>query len=123
MATKLRAGMACYKDEHRFLRIYYDATELAIVTETINKPKGTCRQERLTLESLPKSIAFRIQYTEQEYRLFHTVGNAGQANWKCVSTIDTLNLTGPDFTGPVIGVFAVAESTDTEVRFRNLTIC
>ncbi|GFG11352.1 non-reducing end alpha-L-arabinofuranosidase BoGH43A [Aspergillus lentulus] len=122
-AAKLRAGMACYKDEHRFLRVYYDATDLAIVTEIINKPKEICRQERQTLESLPKSVVFRMQYTEQEYRLFYTVGDAVQSNWTCASTIDTLDLTGPDFTGPVIGVFAVAETADTAVQFGNLTIC
>jgi hypothetical protein len=122
-AAKLRAGMACYKDEHRFLRIYYDATDLAIVVEVINKPKDICRRGRQTLESLPKSVAFRMQYTEQEYRLFYTVGDASQPNWTCASTIDTLDLTGPDFTGPVIGVFAVSETADTAVQFGNLTIC
>ncbi|GIK06035.1 hypothetical protein Aspvir_010153 [Aspergillus viridinutans] len=96
--------------------------ELAIVVEVINRPKEIYRQERQTLDR-PKSIAFRMQYTEQEYRLFYTVADAAQPNWTCVSTIDTLDLTGPDFTGPVIGVFAVAEATDTAVQFRNLTIC
>ncbi|GIJ92412.1 hypothetical protein Asppvi_011394 [Aspergillus pseudoviridinutans] len=122
-AAKLRAGMACYKDEHRFIRIYYDAAELAIVVEVINRPKEIYRQERQTLERLPKSIAFRMQYAEQEYRLFYIVGDAAQPDWTCISTVDTLDLTGPDFTGPVIGVFAVAEATDTAVQFRNLTIC
>jgi beta-xylosidase len=122
-AAKLRAGMACYKDEHRFLRIYYDATDLAIVVEVINKPKDICRRGRQTLESLPKSVAFRMQYTEQVYRLFYTVGQAVEQNWLCVLTIDTLDLTGPDFTGPVIGVFAVSETADTAVQFGNLAIC
>ncbi|RHZ55798.1 putative xylosidase/arabinosidase [Aspergillus thermomutatus] len=122
-AAKLRAGMACYKDEHRFLRIYYDAAELAIVVDIINKPKDISRQERQTLERLPESVAFRMQYSEQEYRLFYTVGQDAERNWLCVSTIDTLDLTGPDFTGPVIGVFAVAETADTAVQFRNLVVC
>ena len=32
----LKCGLACYKDEYRFLRIYYDASASAVVIELIN---------------------------------------------------------------------------------------
>ncbi|EAU34152.1 conserved hypothetical protein [Aspergillus terreus NIH2624] len=119
-AEKLRTGLASFKDEHRYVWIYYDAAALAVVVELVNKAKGIQRVERRPLDSAPSSLDLRIEYTESEYRLLYST--EGPAPWTHVATVDTLDLTDPDFTGPVFGVCAFAEQDGTKVEFQDLSI-
>ncbi|EAW07062.1 putative xylosidase/arabinosidase [Aspergillus clavatus NRRL 1] len=120
--ARAQAGLVCYKDEHRYLRIFFDADTLAIVVELVNKAKEVVQREQHELGSLPERVSFRMEYTEQEYRLLYSLEKGNMAIWKCVSVVDTLELTGPDFTGPVIGVYAVAQTDDMPAEFRDLNI-
>ena len=121
-AAKLRCGIACYKDEHRYVRIYYDASVGGLTTEVINNAKKIHRIEHHSLGSAVDSLSLRITYTEQEYRLFYETKPASDDGWNCLAVIDTLDVTDPDFVGPVIGVFAVCESEGSEVDFCDLQI-
>ncbi|KAF5667162.1 murein transglycosylase [Fusarium heterosporum] len=102
--TKLKTGLACYKDEHRYLRVYYDAGDNAVGYEAINAAKDISKTEKHALDRDVDSLRFRMVYTEAEYRIEYA---AGQEAWVCIATLDTIDMTGPDFVGPVIGVFAL----------------
>ncbi|KAF7553594.1 hypothetical protein G7Z17_g3522 [Cylindrodendrum hubeiense] len=121
-ATKLRSGIACYKDEHRYVRIFYDASDSAVVFELINNAKKLAQMERHILDKVPEELALRIEYTEKEYRLMYKVGGGLDENWICLGTTDTLNMTGPDFVGPVIGIFAVAETSGLKLDFQDFRV-
>ncbi|SPN99198.1 related to xylosidase/arabinosidase [Cephalotrichum gorgonifer] len=120
--AKLKFGLACYKDEHRYLRIYYDAVDSSVVFEIINSAQNISRTRRQALGVAVCSISFRIEYTELEYRLLYTAGTGSAAGWTCFATIDTLEMTDPDFVGPVIGVFSVAEGDKFQVKFEELDV-
>ncbi|KAM0193835.1 hypothetical protein ACHAPA_008999 [Fusarium lateritium] len=118
--TKLKTGLACYKDEHRYLRVYYDASDKAVVYEATNAAKDISKTERRALDKDVDSLRFRMEYTEAEYHIDYAVG---QQAWERIATLDTIDMTGPDFVGPVIGVFAldaqgglVVEVADLEVE-------
>lgn len=116
----LRAGLASYKDEHRFTRIYYDAGASAVVFELKNFAKKIHKTSRKVIDH-PDRIIFTLEYAEDEYRLLFRTDRSSDSN-ECLAKVDTLDLTGPDFVGPVIGVFALAEGEDTEVEFKGLDI-
>ncbi|KAJ5200639.1 Concanavalin A-like lectin/glucanase subgroup [Penicillium cf. griseofulvum] len=121
-SAKIMAGLACYKEEHRYLRIYYDAAKLEVVFELINTAKKIARTEKHVLVKAPSSVAFRIDYTEKEYRLLYSVeSNTGQ-DWACLGTVDTLDVTNLDFTGPVIGIYALGQTEDVQVPFESLRV-
>ncbi|KAE8340514.1 hypothetical protein BDV24DRAFT_164247 [Aspergillus arachidicola] len=121
-SAKIQAGLACYKEEHRFSRIYYDADQQAVVLELFNAAKKIARTEKHTLGEAPCSLLFRIEYTEKQYSLFYSfqphVGN----DWTCLGTVDTLDMTDPDFTGPIIGVYAVGQMEGVQVQFDGLSV-
>ncbi|SPO02019.1 probable xylosidase/arabinosidase [Cephalotrichum gorgonifer] len=123
-ADKLRGGIASYKDEHRYVRVFYDASDNSVVFEVLNKANGIYKTEARSLESAPESIHLRIEYTEQEYRVLYSTGSApeGDDSWICLGVVDTMDMTNPDFVGPVIGVYAVADSGNQKVTFHNLRI-
>ncbi|KAL3452712.1 glycosyl hydrolase [Aspergillus insuetus] len=118
---KVKAGIACYKDEHRYIQIYYESYGNRIVFEIVNNAKKIARTDSHVVEGATSTNALRlhIEYTENEYRLLYTYKD--HSNCQCLATVDTLDMTDPDFTGPVIGVFAVA--TDAiDVQFEGLEI-
>lgn len=132
-AAKLRCGIACYKDEHRYLRIYLDASNNhpAVAFEFVNNAKKISRMERHDLRQEdagnPSTLALRIEYTEQEYRLLYSTrlpdqASVEDADWTCLAVVDTLCMTDPDFVGPVMGAFATSEVSNVEVELRGVTI-
>ncbi|KAJ6140121.1 glycosyl hydrolase [Penicillium samsonianum] len=121
-SAKIQAGLACYKEEHRYSRIYYDAAQQAVVLELVNAAKKIVRTEKHTLGEVPRSLLFRIEYTEKQYSLLYSflphVGN----DWTCLGTVDTLDVTDPDFTGPIIGVYAVGKAEGVQIQFEGLNV-
>ncbi|MBE3050349.1 family 43 glycosylhydrolase [Candidatus Bathyarchaeota archaeon] len=113
----VRAGIAVYKDEHRYLSLVLDASSSEIVFELRNGAKEVERGERRAVGA--GGVALRIEYTEKEYRLWYAVG-AGEAT--CLGVVDTLEMTGPDFVGPVIGAFAVAKVEGVRVECTGLSV-
>ncbi|ORY07380.1 putative xylosidase/arabinosidase [Clohesyomyces aquaticus] len=115
---KVKAGLAIYKDEHRYLRIFYDTSDQALVVELINNAKNISQSSKVAIE-ITGDIELRIEYMEKDYQLVYRHGN-GKA--ETLPRRDTLEMTGPDFVGPVIGVFAVSEGDDVQVDFSDLSI-
>jgi len=110
---KLHAGLALFKDEHRFASISYDFLTGGVVWEVLNDAKKIRRSERQSLgeETL---VDFLIRHTELSVEFFFR--GRGDGDWLALGKIDTLDLTGFDFIGPVVGVFATGE-TGLEVHF------
>ncbi|KAJ5636096.1 glycosyl hydrolase [Penicillium longicatenatum] len=121
-SAKIQAGLACYKEEHRFSRIYYDPFQQAVVLELVNAGQKIVRTEKHTLEEVPRSLLFRIEYTEKQYSLLYSFQPHVRNNWTCLGTVDTLDMTDPDFTGPIIGVYAVGQTEGMQVHFEGLSV-
>lgn len=120
--AKIQAGLACYKEEHRFAKIYYDAAQQAVVLELVNAGQKIVRTEKQTLEEVPRSLLFRIEYTEKQYSLLCSFQPHVGSDWTCLGTVDTLDMTDPDFTGPIIGVYAVGQTEGVQVQFEGLSV-
>jgi beta-xylosidase len=115
--TNLKAGLAYYKDEHRYVKLFYDFQTSSMVLEVVNKAKGierTC-QAHLHLED---SVLLRITYTERLYVFSYR----SHAQWVHIGDLDTLDMTDPDFVGPIIGTYATADTDGVQVRFEDLEI-
>ena len=115
-SVPVQAGLAFFKDEHRFLTLAYDFGKKLIVFHGLNRAKSfeDKRAQRVEIEDF---IELKIKYTETSLHFFF---KDPQGSWQCLQVIDTINLTDFDFTGPVIGVFA--EGDDVEVEFSGITI-
>lgn len=117
----LRSGIACYKDEHRYLRIYLDATAGRVIFECVNTAKGILKTGRVNVEvEEGYTVSFRLEYTEKEYKLRYKL--IGDGEFTCLGEVDTLDLTGPDFVGPVIGAFAVSKTEGCLVECSELVV-
>ncbi|EOO03006.1 putative xylosidase protein [Phaeoacremonium minimum UCRPA7] len=121
-SAKFKAGIACYKDEHRFLRIFYDVSTSIVTSELRNNAKQIYKTESREVQGADSHITFRISYTEAEYRLEYTTQQDPDLPFTTMQVIDTLDMTGPDFVGPVIGVFAVAEAGEPVVEFAGFSV-
>lgn len=120
-STHVKAGLACYKDEHRYVRIFYDTESGAIVFEVRNNAKKIHKTTKHEFK-VRDHLTLRLEYTEQEYRLSYKESAEESAAWKALASVDTLDLTDPDFVGPIIGIFALADEQSAEVRFQDLRV-
>jgi hypothetical protein len=87
--------------------------------QAVNKAQGIPKELR---HGLPPTgaVALRVFYTELTYEFSFRNGSGGA--WVRLGSIDTIEMTGLDFTGALIGVFATegAKAGDVEVSFENL---
>lgn len=119
-SSHLAAGLAFYKDELRYIRLFYDFEKSEMVLEVVATSKEISREFRRPFQ-LEAVTALRVQYTEQAYTFAYKTGTEN-ATWESFEAVDSLDLTAPDFVGPVIGCFAQAEVTGAEVKFEILNI-
>ncbi|PSN63440.1 putative xylosidase/arabinosidase [Corynespora cassiicola Philippines] len=115
----VKAGLAVYKEEHRFARIFYETAESTAGFELVNGAREIFRSD-LRRVDIAEKISFQIRYTESSYSLWYDTHGTGSDQGTCLATVDTLNLTDPDFVGPVIGVFA--DGQEEKVNFSDITI-
>jgi beta-xylosidase len=119
--ANLSAGLAVYKDEHRFLRIFFSHNSINV--QIVNKAKEIDRTETGSLEGEEyKTIDFVIHYTEMEYRLCYRVGDGAE---KELCKVDIMELSDKDFVGPIVGVYAVDDSGalgDLKVDFTRFVV-
>lgn len=143
-SNNLKAGLALCKDECRFARIYYSSARHEIVFEVRNEARSISRETRTPLvtttegEAVVGAVSFRLDSTEEMVRMSYSVAPSAetgkeeeeaeedgehqqQRSWQLAGELDTLELTGLDFTGPVIGVFAVGEG-DAQVTFEGFSV-
>lgn len=123
----LKCGLAVFKDEHRYTRIFLDTSgdKPSIVFELVNNAQKISRTSQHDLPDLTEgsALSLRIAYTEQEYRLLYSASTGkGTSEWTSLDVVDTLQLTDPDFVGPVIGVFATSASGNINVHLTGLSI-
>lgn len=116
----LKAGLAYYKDEHRYARVYYDHAISEMVFEVVNKARSISRMSRHTCD-MQDTFSLRIEHTEMSCSFFFSQDKAIDG-WISAGKLDTIEMTGPDFVGPVVGVFATAENQDVRVRFDDLVV-
>jgi hypothetical protein len=117
ISEQLKAGIAYYKDEHRYIKLYYDFTASEMVFEIINNARSISRKTQAAFD-LQTQVTLRVEYTERTLKFSY--GNG--LDWTCLGSLDAIEMTGPDFVGPVIGVFATADTEDVQVQFDNLNI-
>lgn len=124
-SSGIKAGLALYKDEYRFVRVFYASSSNQLVLELRNAGKGLSTTESAALSQVPDSgevrkVALKIEYDEEAIRVSgKLVGVSGEEKGEGVSVegvFDSLDLTGLDFTGPVVGVFACFDGDDTKVE-------
>ncbi|KAI2795323.1 hypothetical protein POX_a01929 [Penicillium oxalicum] len=121
-SSKVRAGLALYKEEHRFIKIYYDASTREVVLQVVNAANKLVRTQKDSLAMVPSSITFRVEYTESEYQWMYSVSAATGEGWKSLGKVDSMEMTDPDFTGPIIGAFAIGEDDSLELPFEQLSV-
>ncbi|KIA75431.1 xylosidase/arabinosidase [Aspergillus ustus] len=126
----LKIGLAYYKDEHRYARLYADTESSTLVFELVNRAKDPALSIQRTLtdnnrqDAQTTRIGFRILYTEKFLHfLYRFETHRSPGKWQSVSggLVDITDLTAADFTGPVIGVFAVGKG-DGRCTFEDVDI-
>lgn len=117
----LKAGLAYYKDEHRYIKLFYDFSACAMVFEVVNNAKNISKTARHYVQ-LAEVVALRVEYTERSYKFSYSTEGVLAPTWEFFDRVDTIDMTGPDFVGPVIGIFATANADDIEVQFDNLDV-
>lgn len=123
--TQVNAGLCVYKDEHRFARIYLDFETPAMVFEFVNKAKSINRSKKIAVDFKEGDEAatwFKVEYLESSYKFLYRLDQ--DSSWVDFEDLDTLELTGHDFVGPIVGIFAFTKAVymRTSVNFRMLEI-
>ncbi|UPK97963.1 hypothetical protein LCI18_008898 [Fusarium solani-melongenae] len=119
--SQLKTGLCYYKDEHRYARVFLDADSHTVVLEVVNKARSIERTISKNIGELAtgQQITFGIDYTELKFTFWYSLGT--KETKRELDTIDSLDMTGHDFVGPVVGVFAISNN-GTKVQFLDLTI-
>lgn len=116
----VHAGLAVYKDEHRFLRIFYSAPAHKITFQVLNKARQIERSAEHQLDAPPGSVKFTVSYTEKEYRASFSV-DGGEAVE--LGKADAMELSAKDFVGPVVGIFAFGDHENAgKARFGDFVV-
>ncbi|KAJ9602230.1 hypothetical protein H2200_013350 [Cladophialophora chaetospira] len=110
-------GPAIYKDDFRYARIYQDSQTSDLVLEVVNKAKDIENRSRKECRK-GEDIELQLEYKEDSYTF--SFGIAGETTK--FDTFDTLDLVGPDFTGPIIGVFSTCSEEESSLIFPDLKV-
>ena len=104
----LQTGLCYYKDEHRFVKVFVDVVSGELVFEIINKARSISRRTfRMYKPSRrDERLTFGVDYTEMALTSWYSIQGEAKRELEC---IDSLDMTGHDFVGPVIGVYAVGD--------------
>jgi beta-xylosidase len=108
------AGLAVYKDECRFICMWFSPSCHSIYVQIVNTAKDVHRSETHSLEGQEhKTISFLIHYTESEYTLCYRVDDREEEE---LCKVDTMVLSDKDFVGPIVGVWATDDELSLSVR-------
>ena len=113
----VEAGLAVYKDEHRFLRLFYSSPANKIVFQTFNKARQINRCVEHELDGAPSSVKFFFEYSEFGYLATFAVDEGERVE---LGKAEAVELSAKDFVGPVVGVFAVGDGG--KVRFGEFVV-
>lgn len=118
--SRMKAGLAYYKDEHRFARIYFNFSTTSVWTHVRNSGRrpSILRNKVVTLDhhqiEYAESVDFRIQFTETALQLQYLLWSTdvpSNGGWVDAGNVDILDLTDRDFIGLTFGLFATTKST------------
>lgn len=105
----INPGLAIYKDEHRFLRIYHSRTDNSINLHILNKAKHIKRSSQHAISGPFSAIKFTITYTENAYTASFQIDSQDTIE---LGTVDAIELSGKDFVGPIVGLFVFAQDEE-----------
>ncbi|RSL55658.1 hypothetical protein CEP54_009246 [Fusarium duplospermum] len=121
LENTLEAGLCYYKDELRFARTFLDVHNQEIVWEIKNKVRSIDRRATKSAEALlaaaSAKVVFGISHTENQLSFWYSADGVKEE----LGQIDSLDMTGHDFVGPVIGAFGIA-AKETRVEFAGLVV-
>nr|UMZ45349.1 hypothetical protein [Paramyrothecium sp.] len=107
---KTMTGISFYKDEHRFVRLYWSTASCSITFEVLNRAKKYHTFNPETFDTILGSkigIFFSCDTSEQ----------------RLAREIDSLDMTGYDFVGPVVGIFAVGSNpSEAGIDFKGFVV-
>ncbi|KAH6882939.1 glycosyl hydrolase [Alternaria rosae] len=119
-STPITAGLAVYKDEHRFFSLSYttssNASSPTIQFHIFNKAKSIDRQDSANLDTAPQTLQLTFEYSETKYKLSYRADSGEVKEFAQVSTMD---LSDKDFVGPIVGIFAEGSG---EIDFHDFVI-
>ncbi|KAI0021462.1 putative xylanase 35 [Xylariomycetidae sp. FL0641] len=110
--TRLKAGLALYKDEHRHAEIAWESTTGCVHLRGVNKARKFSIWKSETLSTTSKQLWLRISYTEVKYEF--AFAELGEGPWTSLGSVDSLMMTGFDFIGPLIGLLVVGEGAEVD---------
>jgi beta-xylosidase len=107
--ANFKAGICLLKDEHRYLSLSFESKFRRLLFERVNLAKDlkTSAQFAITSNS---PILLRISYSEMGYKFYFAPERDDE--WVAAGTVDALDMSGLDFTGPIIGLFAIGDGCD-----------
>ncbi|CZR62325.1 probable xylosidase/arabinosidase [Phialocephala subalpina] len=117
--AQLEAGLAYYKDEHRYVKLIYSFSTRSFMLQVVNNAKKISRATTHDI-GIQEVVDLRVEYTESSLLFSYRV--VGLSPWRTLGVVDTLDLMGPDFVGPIIGVFATSQAENLQVPFDNLVV-
>jgi beta-xylosidase len=118
--AELKAGLAYYKEELRWVKIFYDFAVGEVVLEIVNHVNNTNTHANRSV-NVADTIEFSVKYTDQLLEFnFRSPGLSSE--WTKIGSLDTKEMTAFDFVGPIIGVFAIGEAGTSHVQFHNLHV-
>jgi beta-xylosidase len=121
-ASSLVASLTVYKDEHRWLRVFYAPSTRAVSVQIFNKAKGIDRSMKQDIMGDFEKLKLVLKYTEMDYTASYAI-DGGSA--KELGKVETMELSDKDFVGPIIGVYAVNEGgpkDGIEVKFEDFVV-
>ncbi|OAL52639.1 hypothetical protein IQ07DRAFT_678583 [Pyrenochaeta sp. DS3sAY3a] len=113
--TGIVAGIALYKDSLRFSSLAYDFDANAVTFTIQNSAKEVSGTITRRLEACPVRVALRIvasplQYTfEARLESLKALGEY-EEGWMHIGNLDSGILDARDYTGPLLGIFAKAQT-------------
>ncbi|KAF8863143.1 Arabinanase/levansucrase/invertase [Acephala macrosclerotiorum] len=117
--AQLEAGLAYYKDEHRYVKLIYSFSTKSFVLQVVNNAKAIKRTMTHNIE-IQDVVDLRVEYTESSLLFSYRV--VGLSPWRPLGVVNTLDLTSPDFVGPIIGIFATSQAENLQVQFNDLVV-
>lgn len=110
LAGALEPSLVVYKDEHRWLRIYWASSARTVNLQVFNKAKNIDRTTTQKFENRFSNLQFMLRYTEMEYTASYAANRGAHVQ---LGKVDTKDLSDKDFTGPIIGIHAFSDSGST----------
>ncbi|KAH5541938.1 hypothetical protein HBI27_086640 [Parastagonospora nodorum] len=121
LASPYVASLVIYKDEHRYLRVFYDYKSHTVNMQLVNKAQGIEQTETTArLERRFSRLRLVLTYTELEYTASYEMDGATERRFGWVNARE---LSDKDFTGPVIGLHVQsAYQTGLRISFKEFMV-